>query len=141
MLLRAGANSRVVRSHLHSSSSREMSNLAKREGYLSRYVHHGLSQLQTHLQHCENYAATCIRTFGTTVPQSMDDIDHKLMSLCDDIKKSRVSADSLKEVIKLCGETGYQLPHDTGVLLLKCCGNLLSDLETTERQYLADQVE
>lgn len=144
-LLKAGAKSRVVRSHLHSSSSssslREMPNLAKHEGYLSRYVHHGLPRLQTHLRPCENYTATCIRTFGTTVPQSVDDIDHKLMSLCDDIKKSRVSADSLKEVIKLCDETGYQLSHDTGVLLLKCCGNLLSDLETTERQYLADQVD
>ncbi|KAL6437949.1 hypothetical protein ACFW04_004329 [Cataglyphis niger] len=140
MLLRAGTKSHVIRSHLHSSSSHEMPNLAKHEGYLYRYVHHGLSQLQTHLRPCENYAATCIRTFGTTVPQSIDDIDHKLMSLCDDIKKSRVSADSLKEVIKLCDETGYQLPHDTGVLLLKSCGNLLTNLETTERQYLADQV-
>ncbi|KAM0735572.1 Leucine-rich PPR motif-containing protein, mitochondrial [Formica fusca] len=139
-LLRAGAKSRVVRSHLH-SSSHKMPNVATHEGYISRYVHHGLPRLQTHLRPCENYAATCIRTFGTTVPQSsVDDIDHKLMSLCDDVKKGRVSADSLKEVIKLCDETGYQLPHDTGLLLLKCCGNLLSDVETTERQYLADQV-
>ncbi|CAL1688855.1 unnamed protein product [Lasius platythorax] len=141
-LLRAGAKSRVVRSHLHSSSSsREMPSLATREGYISRYVHHGLSQLQTHLRPCENYAATCIRTFGMTVPRSsVDDIDHKVRSLCDDVKKGRVSADSLKEVIRLCDESDYQLHHDTGVLLLKCCGNPLSDLETTERQYLADQV-
>lgn len=77
-----------------------------------------------------------------TVPRSsVDDIDHKVRSLCDDVKKGRVSADSLKEVIRLCDESDYQLHHDTGVLLLKCCGNPLSDLETTERQYLADQVE
>lgn len=140
-LLRASAKSRVVRSHLHSSSSlsstRKISNLVTCEGYISRYVHHGLFQLRS----CENYAM-CVRTFNTTASQSsIDDIDHKLMSLSDDFKKGRVSGDSLKEVIRLCHEKGYQLPHDTGVLLLKCCGNLVSDLEMTERQYLADQVE
>ncbi|XP_072757104.1 leucine-rich PPR motif-containing protein, mitochondrial [Anoplolepis gracilipes] len=141
-LLRAGAKSRVVRSHHSlSSSSRETSNLATLEGYISRYVHHSLSPLQTHLRPCGNYTVTCIRTFGTTVSQSsVDDIDHKLMSLCDDVKKGQVSLDSLKEVIRLCNETDYQLHHDTGVLLLKCCGNLLSYLETTERQHLVDQV-
>ncbi|EFN61789.1 Leucine-rich PPR motif-containing protein, mitochondrial [Camponotus floridanus] len=143
-LLRAGAKSRVVHSHLHTSSSpREIPSLVTCEGYVSRYVHHGLSRLQVHLRKlpCESYTATCIRTFSTTVPQtSIEDIDHKLMTLCDDIKRGQVSADNLKEVIKLCEETDYQLQHDTGMLLLKCCGNLLSNLETTERQYLTDQV-
>lgn len=142
-LLRAGAKSHVVRSHLHTSSSspREIPNLVTYEGYVSRYVYHGLSQLQMHLRPCESYV-TCIRTLSTTVPQtSIEDIDHKLMSLCDDVKRGQVSTDNLKEVIKLCDETDYQLQHDTGVLLLKCCGNPLSNLDTTERQYLTDQVE
>ncbi|XP_029177608.1 leucine-rich PPR motif-containing protein, mitochondrial-like [Nylanderia fulva] len=138
-LLRTGTKSRIARSHLpatSSSSSRKISNHATHQGYVSRYVHHGLSQLRP----CENYAI-CVRMLGTTVPQSsIDDIDHKLISLCDDIKKGRVSGDSLKKVVRLCDESGYQLPHDTGVLLLKCCGSLSSDLETTERQYLVDQV-
>lgn len=144
-LLRAGAKSRVVRSHLHTSSSsspREISNLVTCEGYVSRYVHRGLSRLQVHLRPCENYTATCIRTFSTTVPQtSIEDIDHKLISLCDDVKRGQVSADNLKEVIKLCDETDYQLQQDIGVLLLKCCGNLLSNLGTTERQYLTEKVK
>lgn len=76
------------------------------------------------------------------VPQSQSDVvDHKLMSFCDDVKKGQISADALREVIDLCSKNDYQLPQDTGILLLKCCGNLLSDLEAAERNNLADQVQ
>ncbi|KYN31185.1 Leucine-rich PPR motif-containing protein, mitochondrial [Trachymyrmex septentrionalis] len=81
------------------------------------------------------------RTYNTTPQSSPSDvIDHKLMLFCDDVKKGQVSVDDLKEVISQCSKNDYRLPHDTGVLLLKCCGNLLHELETTERNHLARQV-
>jgi len=127
----------VVRSQLRSSRCETTGSLPPRRGYvLGRYMH--LRNLRP-----EIYIAACNRMYSTMVPQSSrsDVVDHKLMSFCDDIKKGRISADNLKEVISLCSKNDYQLPHDTGVLLLKCCGNLLPDLEAAERDHLADQVE
>lgn len=136
--LRIGAKSRISRLQLH-SSSRESAGLQPYKGYVSRYVHY--SSMQTHLRP-ETYTTRCIRTFSSTVPQSsVDDIDHKVMSLCDNIKQGRVSAESLKEIIRLCHECKYHLPHSAGILLLRSCGNQLSDLKPTDRQYLVDQVE
>ncbi|XP_011865857.1 PREDICTED: leucine-rich PPR motif-containing protein, mitochondrial-like isoform X2 [Vollenhovia emeryi] len=109
----------------------------RRGGYVLGYVHPRHASLRPGIP-----VVTCNRTYCTTIPQSSrsDDVDHKLMSFCDDVKKGRVSADHLREVIDLCSKSDYQLPDGTGVLLLKCCGNLLPGLETAERDYLADQV-
>lgn len=115
------------------SRPREM----QRGGYVFGYMHPLYDSLRP-----EIHALTCSRTYSATVLQSSpsDTVDHKLMSFCDNVKKGRISADSLKEVIDLCCKNDYQLPHDTGILLLKCCGNLLPDLDAAERDYLADQV-
>ncbi|KAL0118029.1 hypothetical protein PUN28_009012 [Cardiocondyla obscurior] len=80
--------------------------------------------------------------YSTSVSESSqpDVIRDKLMSLCDEVKKGRVSSNDLREVIDLCIKNDYQLPSDTGLLLLRCCGNLLPDLETTKRDFLANQI-
>ncbi|XP_077265156.1 bicoid stability factor [Temnothorax americanus] len=128
----------IVRSQLRSPRYETVrSHPPRRGGYVVGYVLHRHAGLRP-----EICVATCNRTYGTTAPQSSqsDVVDQKLMSFCDDIKKGRVSADGLREVINLCNKNDYHLPHDTGVLLLKCCGNLLPDLEATERDHLAGQV-
>lgn len=127
-------SSRLYSSRCKSAKSRP----SRCEGYVFGYVHPRHTSLRP-----EVYVATCNRTCVTTVLQSSqsDVVDHKLMSFCDDVKKGRISADGLREVIDLCSKNDYQLPHDTGVLLLKCCGNLLPDLEAAERDNLANQVE
>lgn len=136
--LRIGTKSRVARLHLH-SSLRESIDLPSYKGYVSRYVH--CSPIQTHLRP-KTYTAKCIRTFSSTAPQSsIDDLDHKVMSLCDGVKEGRVSSENLKEIIRLCHECEYQLPHNAGILLLRCCGSQLPDLKPTDRQHLVDQVE
>ncbi|KYN06229.1 PREDICTED: leucine-rich PPR motif-containing protein, mitochondrial-like [Cyphomyrmex costatus] len=123
------------RSQLHLSRCGITNRSSQCGGYVLEYMH------PRNLRP-EIYIAACNRTYSTTVPQSSqsDIVDHKLMSFCDDIKKGRVSADGLKEVINLCNKNNYQLPQDVGILLLKCCGNLLCDLEATERDNLAGQV-
>lgn len=129
----------VVRSQLRVPQREMTSRPQRRGGYVVGYVqpprHAGLRP--------EIYIATCNRAYSTTVLQSpqSDVIDHKLVSFCDDVKKGRVSADGLREIIDLCNKNDYPLPHDTGVLLLKCCGNLLPDLEAAERDHLASQVQ
>ncbi|XP_012529755.1 leucine-rich PPR motif-containing protein, mitochondrial [Monomorium pharaonis] len=123
---------RLLRCETTMNCLREM----QRGGYVLGHMHLRHASLRP-----EIHIATCSRTYGTTVLQSSaSDVDHKLMSFCDNVKEGRISADGLKEVIDLCNKNNYQLPHDTGVLLLKCCGNLLSDLNTVDRIYLADQV-
>ncbi|XP_011865854.1 PREDICTED: leucine-rich PPR motif-containing protein, mitochondrial-like [Vollenhovia emeryi] len=109
----------------------------QRGGYVSGCAHSRSATLRPEIR-----VATCNRTYSTTVPQSSRSnvIDHKLTSFCDDVKKGRVSADHLREVIDLCSNNDYHLPHSTGLLLLKCCGNLIPDLDAAERDHLADQV-
>lgn len=129
----------AVRSQLR-APQREMttSRPPRRGGYVVGYV-----QRPRHVSlRPEIYVATCNRTYSTTVLQSSqsDDIGHKLTSFCDDVKMGRVSADGLREIIELCDKNDYPLPHGTGVLLLKCCGALLPDLQAAERDHLADQV-
>ncbi|KYN29003.1 PREDICTED: leucine-rich PPR motif-containing protein, mitochondrial-like [Trachymyrmex cornetzi] len=124
----------LIRSQLYLSRCGITSRSPQYGGYVLEYVH------PRNLRPGIYIAAE--RTYGTTVPQSSqsDVIDHKLMSFCDDVKKGQVLVDGLKEVISLCSKNDYQLPHDIGVLLLKCCGNLLHELETAERNHLASQV-
>ncbi|XP_014468655.1 PREDICTED: leucine-rich PPR motif-containing protein, mitochondrial-like [Dinoponera quadriceps] len=132
-ILRNDARSRVVRT-LHSTS-------ARKGGYVLRSLHH--CYVPPTVQNSRsNYAVCGIRTFSTTVAQSLaDDADQKLTSFCDDVKHGQTwSADRLKEIVRLCDESNYQLQPSTGVLLLKCCGNPLSTVELNERQDLADRV-
>lgn len=124
----------IIRSQLHLSRCGITSRSPQYGGYVLEYVHPRNPRSGIYI--------AAERTYSTTVPQSSpsDIIDHKLMSFCDDVKKGQVSVNGLKEVISLCSKNDYQLPHDIGVLLLKCCGNLLHELETAERNHLASQV-
>ncbi|XP_012059471.1 PREDICTED: leucine-rich PPR motif-containing protein, mitochondrial-like [Atta cephalotes] len=125
----------IIRSQLHLSRCGITSHSPQYGGYVLKYVH------PRTIPRPGIYIAAK-RTYNTTVPQSLssDIIDHKLMSFCDNVKKGQISVDGLKEVISLCSTNDYQLPHDIGILLLKCCGNLLHELETTERNHLVSQV-
>ncbi|KAG5346959.1 LPPRC protein, partial [Acromyrmex charruanus] len=124
----------IIRSQLHLSRCGITSRSPQYGGYVLEYVHPRNPRPGIYI--------AVERTYSTTVPQSSpsDIIDHKLMSFCDDVKKGQVSVNGLKEVISLCSKNDYQLPHDIGVLLLKCCGNLLHELETAEKNHLASQV-
>lgn len=131
-VLRSDVKSRVARS-LHSTS------LSAREGgYVLRSLHH--CYVPTSLR--PNYTACSIRTLNTTVAQSsVDDVDQKLSSFCEDVKHGQLwSADRLREIIRLCDDSNNQLQPSIGVLLLKCCGNSLSSMNSNERQDLADRV-
>lgn len=131
----------VVRTHLRSLRCETAASRPREVqcgGYVLGYVQPRHASLRP-----EIHVTTCSRTYSTTNLQSSpsDVVNHKLMSFCDDVKKSQISVAGLKEVIDLCSKNDYQLPLGTGLLLLKCCGDLLLGLEDTERDYLADQVE
>jgi len=128
-LLHAGVRSRIAQSHLHTYNTV----CSPRGGYVLRYM----PQSVRADPRSENYAATYSKMFSTTLVQpSIDDIEQRLMFLCSDVKKGQISADDLREIIKLCNnETCHSM------LLLKCCGNLSLDLDVSERQRLIDQVK
>ncbi|EZA48581.1 Leucine-rich PPR motif-containing protein, mitochondrial [Ooceraea biroi] len=130
-LLQTGVRSRIVRSHLHTYGTN-----SPRGGYVVHCV--PKQSLQVPLR-SENYVSTYARMFSTTVAQSsVEDIDQKLMLLCNDsIKKGQVSVDDLQEILKLCD---CQLRPSTSLLLLKCCGSLSPDLNKSKKQQLLDQV-
>ncbi|KAL6259251.1 hypothetical protein P5V15_009170 [Pogonomyrmex californicus] len=130
----------VIRSQPYLSRCKATSCLLQRRDYVFQYVQPGLVR-HAYLRP-ESYISTCNRTYSTTVTQTSQSniIDQKLMLFCDDVKKGRISASHIKEIIELYEKNDYQLPPDIGVLLLRCCGNLLSDLENTERRQLADRV-
>jgi hypothetical protein len=75
--------------------------------------------------------------FGKTLAQvSDDDVEQRLALLCNDVRKGQVSADDLREIIKLCDKQTCN-----SVLLLKSCENLSFDLDASERQRLIDEVK
>ncbi|EFN80670.1 Leucine-rich PPR motif-containing protein, mitochondrial [Harpegnathos saltator] len=134
-VLRSDIRSRVICS-LHSTSS-----LAREGGYVLRSLHHCYIS-PTISPTRPNYRACGVRTFSITTSQSsVDDVNQKLTSFCNDVEQGQIwSADRLEEVIQLCNESKYQLQPSTGVLLLKCCGSSLSTLKPNDRQGLLDRV-
>lgn len=131
-LLQTGLRSSIARSTLHTYGTAG----SPRGGYVFRCVPQ--RSVQAHLRP-ENYVATYSRMFSTIVTQStIDDVDQRLMLLCNDAKKGHVSADDLEEVLKLCEQ---QPRESTSILLLKCCGNLSLNLRASDRQKLIDQVK
>lgn len=133
-LLQTGVRLHVARSHLH---TRGTVNSPCGGGYVHRYMQR--SSAQAHLRFKNNYATTYARTFSTSIAQpSVDDVDQRLMLLSNDVKKGQVMVDELKEVLKLCEDSTHR---NTSLLLLKCCGNLSTDLDISARQNLIDQVK
>lgn len=135
-ILRSDVRSRMTCA-LHSASPSS----TREGGYVLRSLYHCYVS-PTSLR--PSYVACGIKTFSTdTAAQSPvdHDVDQKLTSFCDDVTLGQTwSADRLKEVIRLCNENNYQLQSDTGLLLLKCCGNSLSTVKLNERQDFVDQV-
>lgn len=130
----------IVRSQLCSPLCETMGNRSPRRGGYVLDVHSRHASLRP-----EIYVATCNRMYSTecttVLHSSPSDVDHKLTSFCENIKKGQVSADDLREIVNLCNKNDYLLPHSIGVLLLKCCRNLLSDLEAAKRNHLMNQVQ
>ena len=64
---------------------------------------------------------------------------YKIMMLHKSINNQNVSLEELEQIIQRLENNDYDLPASVGIMLLKCCGNLLYDTPLKTRQELTSR--
>ncbi|XP_014609746.1 PREDICTED: leucine-rich PPR motif-containing protein, mitochondrial-like [Polistes canadensis] len=84
-----------------------------------------------------NFYSTVTTNFTPILSQTLQ---NEVVDLYINLRNGKVCLDDFKQIIQMYDETDNTLSNDIGLILLKCCGNLLPNVDLPTRQKLTSQV-
>ncbi|KAL2729043.1 hypothetical protein V1478_006675 [Vespula squamosa] len=71
---------------------------------------------------------------------SSDTLENKIVNLCINLRNGRVFLDNLEEIIQIYEKTSNASLNNVGLILLRCCGESLPNVDLLTRRKLTNQV-
>lgn len=88
-------------------------------------------------KHQFNFYSTVTTNFTPLLSQTLQ---KEVIDLCINLRNGKIYLEDLKHIIQIYDETDNTLSNDIGLILLKCCGNSLPNVDLPTRQKLTSQV-